>query len=453
MSQTDKTTMIKRLSLYLLGLIITFLLIVKAINLSIFDEQPSEGVTQVMKPYQMPPASQNAYFYLFGMQSAASRDPHSTGQRLEERYRHNRDNLGKDELSDDDYNEILGATGLDKEWTERFERCRSRTEEGCLQKILTQLDDLNFEAPRLSLMLERYQTLIKFRDYSFPNGFTFYSPLPGYAAPMSLQQLTLAKAFQSGLSTRFISAVDKDLRFWRMILDKGSSLIDKMVAIAAIWNDLKYLSDFMNLRELNDSDKEQLANILTGLSAQEKDISEAFILEAASMYRQLENISDEELESFFESSNWLMNQLIQINATNNDHYRLFLAPILELSKLDSQAFYKSLPEGSSKFEDRVKLSLSPSNLYNLGGKLLLQNSGWMASDYIARVHDLNGMFALVSLQLSLDGLSDDSIASTINSSQYRNPYTGKPFTYNETTKELGFECMNKESSCKIKLSH
>ena len=442
---------LKHIPLLLIGLILAFCLLVWTINLSIFDEEPSAGVQQTLKPHEMPQTDENAYFFLFGFEASADKAPHSAGQSLQQRYEKNRDVLGKDELLADDYAEILGGVGKDKVWLESFERCRSRTDDDCFERAIAQLEKLDFESARLSLMLKRYDALVQYRDFAYPHGFTFYSPIPGYATPLALQQITLARSAQYKSTSLFLDTVEKDLAFWRMLLSKGSSLIDKMVAIAAIWNDLKFLSAYFNTTDMNDAEREKVLEILSDLNAEEVDISEAFVFEARSMYHQLENLTADELESFFESSSWFMGQMIQTNATNNSHYELYLKPLLDLSKLTSEEFYIALPEGASKFEEGLKVSLSPGNLYNLGGKVLLQNSGWMASDYIARVHDLSGMFSLVKLQLSLKGFPKEEWPSIIAGSQYKNPYNNHPFEWDLEKAQLGFKCMNEGSSCAIKL--
>ena len=83
--------------------------------------------------------------------------------------------------------------------------------------------------------------------------------------------------------------------------------------------------------------------------------------------------------------------------------------------------------------------------------MLLNISIWSPTDYIARVHDLNGMISLVKLQLQLKDSAKDAVSSLINQSAIKNPYTGKAMDYDAENNWLGFDCLGKSAQCRVKL--
>lgn len=143
--------------------------------------------------------------------------------------------------------------------------------------------------------------------------------------------------------------------------------------------------------------------------------------------------------------------LFQPNATNNKHFQYLLKPVTEIGKLNKAEFYALINSNKIDLNKSFEVSISPTSLYNLGGKLLLPASIWSPTDYIARVHDVNGMFDLVKLQLSLKNIPQEDIQLSINNSTIKNPYTNLPMSFNRENQSLGFECLDKHSLCQILL--
>ncbi|MCW8879604.1 MAG: hypothetical protein OQK04_07245 [Kangiellaceae bacterium] len=442
----QKLSLVKKSIIGLVGLIVFFVFILWLINLEVFDEAPSAGVQSVVQPHQMPASNENGFIYLFGMNTANEREPTESGKKLISRIMTNREKRGSDNLLETDYLEILGGKHFDKGWTEPFERCRSRTEYGCLQKLTEQIKTYTGDEARLEVMSARYQTLLGFKTYVTANKPSVTTPIASYAPAMTLQQITAAELYHNKDYDGFTHQIIKDIKFWRMLLSGRNMLIDKMVAIAALWNDIQYISEGLRNNIFDQTQKALLTQSLANLSLDEWDISESFELEAQSLYFMLEGLRD-----LPESGSWLNFSLLQPNATKNFHYDKYLKPIMKLSKLNSYDFYRELMKRPQAYNDSLDLGLSPSNLYNLGGKMLLTNSGWALTSYISRVHDLNGMISLVRLQMEIEKSPNQSTKVIVENSTIRNPYQDKPMDYDPEENWLGFDCMNKESSCRIKL--
>ncbi len=164
-------------------------------------------------------------------------------------------------------------------------------------------------------------------------------------------------------------------------------------------------------------------------------------------------VSNFEEEGNFQSGSWFF----QPNSTINTYHQYFTAPLINMPKLSVREFYNRIkPDATGQsdccfreFENMV--SFSPASLYNIGGKMLLSTSPFGAQDYIARVHDLNGVISLVGLQLQLKDVSEETIGDRISRSNITNPYTREPMIYDKENNWAGFECLNEDSFCKIRL--
>lgn len=445
--------LIKKLLLAALSVFLTFAFIITLVNLPIFDEELSPEVTETLKQVKMPPVSENAFFAIWGLSASNNKNMVDTGSALITRYRENREQKNLDEITAEDYAEILGGANLDTSWEDEYEWCTARKKFGCAAKLASQLENKPIDNPRLILMLERYEQITQMSNYQHIDHLTFASPLPPYGMLMKLRRLKMANVLYSETSSKLIQRFKQDLIFWKMILKNRDTLIDKMVAVASIWSDLQILSEFLKTRsDISVNDLQLIDNMLSPLSPQELDISNAFEFEQQAFYNSLTSNNSELLESAFNLSSTPISWLIQPNATINDYQEYFVQPVNQLNDLSSKEFYKAINRTSCCFKELETLvSFSPTSFYNLGGKLILSKSLFGAQDYIARVHDLNGVISLVRLQLQIKKYPDRSIGELINHSEITNPYTGESLIYDKNDNWLGFECLNKGSFCKIKI--
>ncbi|MET1255765.1 hypothetical protein [Aliikangiella maris] len=439
---------IAKYSLYVLAITLIFILSVLLINTQAFDEKSSPAVNLVMQPQDRISPQYNAYFYFLGLLASNAQDPHEAGQKLQQKYVDNREKLGLDQLSASDSTKILQISETES-WFTQFERCHARTQHFCFQQSLNNIKALDFNSPRLIQMLKRYARLTDYQDYQSPDKMTFASPIPAFGYALSLQQISLAHQFSTLEFDSFLIAIEKDINFWRTLLLKSDILIVKMVAIAAIWYDVRYLSNIISQHHLSSVQVENIQQLLRPLNNKELDLSNAFRLEAQTLYNQLAKLSRQNLQEIYGIKISFFDSMIQVHATQNLHFERYLSPMLVLSKLNSSAFYDAVQQGKTEHVTEQWFSLSPSNLYNPGGKLLLQNINWSPSDYIARMHDMNGMFNLVKLQLELKNQSEFQPLQWVNDSAYRNIYTLEPLIFNEQKQTLEFECLSKKSLCSI----
>ncbi len=119
--------------------------------------------------------------------------------------------------------------------------------------------------------------------------------------------------------------------------------------------------------------------------------------------------------------------------------------------MSSTEFYQFINSQQYTKEFAPPFNWSPTTLYNPMGKLLVGYSIPAYTDYISRAHDLNGLFYLLKLQIEIALSPDQPVEKVISQSQYTNPYTLEPMSYNQDAHSIYFECMDKTSRCELSL--
>lgn len=431
---------IKKPALYLFSLILLFVSTVFFINTPLFDEELEPELKKILQPVKEIAPQTNAYIALMGLPAADEKAIIEVGQQLTARYLHNRDKLHQDELSAQDTQEILGGQDLDSSWRNQYTACKARQETNCLNKIQAQILAKPMTNTRYAVMLQRYQQILEMQQFQELQSATFASPIPQYVLPMSLAKIHLAQLALESDPLIFLTAMQKDMAFWRLVLSQSTTLISKMIATAAIWNDLGYLSDYLQNRKLSAEHLALAQQLLTPLNQQELSVEPAMAGEFrgfASEYKQARQA-------------WWNNIGFQVNATLNSKYRTISRTEFALSKLPAAQFAKSMSDDIYNLPSQ--LTWSPASLYNYTGKLLLQLGTPTVIDYIARIHDLNGMLSLVRLQLALTEVPRDEVEALVKSSAIKNPYTNQPMQWDKSKATLQFTCLSKQAVCQVKLA-
>jgi hypothetical protein len=442
----------KKLGVAIGATFLLFILILTFANFKSFDEPLSAEVTQALLAQKMPADRNNAYVAIWGLTAANDKDMLSAGRAILKRYQVNQAQRGKDELTEQDYQEILANKGLDKTWQSKIDNCHVRKHQDCSLKLARQMAQQPIESPRLDLLMQRYQRIKSLNDYQNINHLTFATPLPPFGPLLGLTKLSQAKALNNYNPSEFIAYLSTELKFWRMLLSQGDTIMDKMIANVGYRINLAATSNFLSSNTtLSKPQIAKLKQLLSPLSPSELDISEAFLFEEKAFYNTLKNIDADQLKEAFGLSSSPMAWLIQPNATINDYHELFVKKIQQLGALDTAQFAKAitLKKGDSCcFEEMRDLSsISFSALYNLGGKSLLTATLFNGQDYLARIHDLNGMIGLTQLQLSL--IEDKVTANSWLDSN--TSILGHSIVYHQQANSIEFDCLDKHSVCKVQL--
>jgi hypothetical protein len=455
----------------LCGLSIVFLVLLLLINLPVFDEDlhPDLVVPPLNDPVE--PLPNNAYAGLMGLRASPGQDFVAAGQALMERYLVNR-TFGNDRLTDEDYDELLGpdplVTGLLPE-----ESCRTPAGVCSLEQVSAMLRDGDYDRARMDLILQRYAALLALPAMQPMINPTLMTPAPGYQTARDAQKYSLAASYNSGSPTIFLNQVAADLKFWKMVVRGGPWMLDKMVAIASLWTDMQMLSEYMATHELSAEDRALIASFLVPLSSEELDISDAFMAEAQSIRNTLEYLRAHPDDPWAVIDNRLQLQLTLTNATANQNYTEVLQPVIAVSKLSRRDYERAIntPEYQASPQGRAQpgvyistayrlgsrqLGLSPRNLYNLGGKLLLGEPTWYgAYTYVGRMHDINTMMLAVKLQFELKGTAPELLPEALRNASSTPPYSDVTFNYDTEDGWLAFDCFDPPSRnalrCRVQL--
>ncbi len=446
----------------IISLPIAFLFITWFVNLAVFDEELAPELVGIVSPIKIPAQQGNAYFAMWGISTAADKDMLDSGLRLLERYLESRGDMEAGPYTESDYTEILGSARPDEEWLEEFS-CNARTQYGCLSKTRASLKTISMTSQRARVMMDRHQQILLMPVFQAWADHSFTSPLPSYGTTLKLSQLKLASLYDSGLTSDFLQQLAIDMRFWKMMLADGFLLIDKMFAVAAIWTDIQYLSEYLIEHDLNEADHELVTTLLQALTNDELNIAEAFVAEQRSLFTTLQ-LNEQSLPGF---GPLVAPWLIQNNATQNAYYKYITGPVIYLSGLSGAEFFEQTPLREQKNRNREDAhgreavenmtSLWPGTLYNLGGKVLLSKLLGYPADYIARIHDLNSMIGLVKVQLSLKTenavLIEQEIGKLNSDAQLlTNQFAGRKLSFDLQDGWLGFDCQYQRSVCKIMLN-
>lgn len=417
-----------------------FICTVIVANLSLFDERLNPKITAINQANPQNSVDGNAYYAIMGITAVADKKIADAGRELLERYKQNRKN-DDDSLNQNDYTEILG--GDDKSWQNKYgDYLGCSKKHGCLIRLSEQLKSMPINDTRLTLMLQRYDSIIRMPNFSNFNDITVGTPMPEYGVFLKLSQLKLASLYNFELKSTFLSQIKTNFEFWKMLLVDSEMLLDKMVALRGIRNDLHYLSEYIQNNEISEQQFSFINSFLKPMTKAELDISESFTSESRTIFKWIDSIDSTTFN--FDAL------LLQANASKNSYYKYFTEPLIKLSQLSVKDFVKELGHQES-LQIESLLGFSPSSLYNYSGKALVTENFCNCWNYIARGHDFNNIINLVKLQLNLKKLGLEDIQQAVLNSKIINPYTDKAYNFDRNGNWLQFDCLETSSKCQVKL--
>jgi hypothetical protein len=414
-------------------------------NLSIFDETLLPEITERLGNPPNPNINGNAIYSLYGISAATGKDPDAVGksviQSLQSKHAKGEfANLNRDERTA----LYSGDEKWDAEWQAAYPAadCTPRKQTNCFSELTADVKQTPLTHPRLIAQLERYHRIIQLPHLIEETRLMDYtSPVPNYSLLMQLGKLSQAYAYQThGLDELLINS-ETDMRFWRMALADSHTTLGRMVAIASLYRNLAALSYTIKQQsELSSAQLQQLQALLKPLTTQEVSLEKVLVSELRFGAENWQTAP----KAIPEGESIILWTLTQPVAATNWFYRQTLKPAFALNQMSAMKFYEHAQTPTTA------LAFSRFNPYNLGGKINLAKN-WQYAPYIGRAHDLAGIYSLVALQLELKTIARENWPATITSSQYKNPYTKKPFDYNATANSLGFSCFSAADICEISL--
>lgn len=436
---------IKKTFLYLFGFAFALLAFTIIINMPVFDEELLSEVQAIKEIKAQPFSEDNAYPALYAINSASGANLMDASKIIRDHLNNQIVKTGTDFLSGKDNKNLIGK-GHDDSWNSTFNYCNSRKESGCMIAMAKDLISNPITDQRLLSQLQRYEALLDYSTYSDARQGDMASLIPAFGLIFNLQKFYLTEAFTNKTTNDYLSAWQKDMAFWRMISSHSHMLITKMIAIAAIRTNMDSLSTAIKQGTLSFEQLAQLQANIETLAHNEFDLSTTFEFEFKYVMNTLDR---EESDKSIGMTEWI--NFYQPKATLNFNYLHVTKVLKKISALKTQAYYQ-YQESAQYQSDMSAITLwSPTMLYNPTGKLMVSYAFPAYNDYIGRGHDLNGMFYLLKLQIEIALNPEQDIEQVIAQSQYTNPYTLEPMSYNKDSHSIYFDCMDKHSICELSL--
>ena len=422
--------MLKRLAKWTLGGAAA--LVVLAVAMNAFDEDVHPEVKAYLEA--RPPAvpdERNGYFHVVGL-AVEGAEPHAAGQsyiaaiaEAQERRLAGQE-VQWPELGPHLPIELKGAGEL----------CLMESGAPCLQRVRADPAGARKLLAEHALLLERYRALLEYPDYLETQQLRHYeAPMPGYLPLVAGQRLFHVQAalrLEEGKAIQVAYDLERSVKLSRRMLAGSATLLGKMLAAAHARRAALFLSQM--LPALARADRKALAAVartLAPLAPAERSLVPAYRAElamAASAAHACES-----------SEGSLMCYFFQPNATLNRDYFSFHKPFLEMEGAPAHRFDEL--RGASPAAAALPWW---SMLYNPTGKVMLAAAGGSGPwNYAARLHDVDALFRVVSLQAligerELDANEvPDFLAGNVKS--YGDPYSAKAMGWDAARRQLYFE--------------
>jgi hypothetical protein len=265
-----------------------------------------------------------------------------------------------------------------------------------------------------------------------------------------LNRASIGLRAHAGDTHAALLALQRDTRFWRMVMAESRTLFSKMLAVNNVRRNMQLLSEISDARALSAGDAKIARAILAPFNEAEFDFERPARDQFSYVQVIVNRMSASELLAA-ESMWWDLaaRPLFQKNATLNFEYDRFS----RMGKL-SQASFPELATRMS-YENLEKEFAAPGmslgSVYNPIGKVLASMSGVDGiTNYLVRIRNLEPLRRLVSLQLSARerGIAGGKLEKFLAASHeaLRNPYNGEPAAWDAQNRSLYFMSLSERGS-------
>jgi hypothetical protein len=457
-------SMLKKISRFILWLLFSLMvvtllcyLVLVVINWS--DRPPGEAAIEMEKIHQNRPAvadDENSYFFILGFDGEKDQDPQLLGLQRAAWISNNKNHL-------ESYSSVALWNSYDFEGERsstivNLSQACQHTKRLCYQALRDAEVGATEWISKEAWLLERYQQLLlrtKIRE-DIPVDLSL--PIPQYQKILEAQKLLLIKTWMLARQGEVEQAGDllnRDFIFWRSVSKDADILITKMIAVTALKNHLIFSSQ-MN-RGLFNADQPIIQPESWEKPISKEELSYKRVLAGEWYFSR--NIIDVFSAEFFLSSDEyettvfdrvkmaILTPFFKKQDSLNRHaeYLGSLAASFEVS-LDS---YPTLVGREKKL---IEHTLNPEDsgishyVYNGVGKAMLTVASGHFENYILRTADVEGLRRLVILVMDLTekNLPPDQIEVAIKDHSLKNPYTNKPFLWNDEDKSIMFQGLEKD---------
>ena len=459
MTKTKKA--LKWTAIILASLLLGGPLLLAAINAFDEDLRPEAIAFADFSGEEVPP-EQNGYYAWVGLRAPVGENPHVRGVQVVAQVNEKLDAMPRDVT---DVDAILGAKTL--KYTNSLASLCGRDATGCLDRYRAKSADIEKQVRDNKVLLERYRALYRYPHFHETIKPRYYAPL--FYEASSVRGLARAQHTLHALRGDHLLALRQlrdDTQFWRRILIDSRSLVGKMIAVAAIRVNAQIISEIVARYPADKSALALAAHAVQPLTAQERDLTNAYRNEHAWIMHFFTTLPAElralpverrtpcTAESIYDCviEKLTTTFLFKPHATVNRSFEDF-SETAGRSKLPASEFLKQTNEKQAS--DRYDWGWLSSwhFAYNPIGKILNTHPGSAYDSYTGRIHNLDGFLRLVSLSLAAkqQSVRDADMPAFLASTQpnLRSPYTSDPMLWDTGSRTIYFNGMGEGPGDKL----
>lgn len=419
------------------------------INSKPFDETLNAELKAYLSQYPKSDVHDNAFTSMYGLVADPSKDMRQVGASVVEALKGKREQGQAVMLSEHEMLSLTGERLVDSHWRAHFTAldCLPGTFSMCWPELIKDVRVKALGDESVRILVARYEQIISMPHHVEFAEMDMHSPLPPYNELLAIGKLRLAELIAQGDDAKAMALLEKEMRFWRMVLHDSQSVIGKMVAVRGLSDRIQFISQIILARsEVEQRNIDKIVALITPLTREELDISEAVLHELRVVYSMHELNSVVDHGKIGEA---LITWTTQKNASYNTYFEQFVKPTMALSKRDSPSFKRERALFRVGLNNASRTFLP--NMYNPGGELVVSELYYDESPYIARVHDVNGMLLLLNLKVEILKNTHLNTEDIVRHSRFKNPFSNEEFVVSKDTKTLSFTCESDFSQCAIQL--
>lgn len=427
---------LKLLGKILAALFVLFIVVVLAfVVINSSDKPPSQTALEFQQAYDnRKPVSEadNGYIYLAGFDAASDEAPEAVGAK---RIKFSKDFIKGLESNNKDIfrAEYNPEEAFIKEVKTVFDQC------AVINKVC--IEEINKNSARIvewsqaeALIGGRYTKLITHSSWLELVPMDMNLPTPTFGLVLKAQRLAFIQelaASEPQHPDRVVELLNKDLRFWRVVLRDTDMLIGKMVAAAAIKNNFLWTNQF-----LLSLDQNKRSSVIPSVAQQtftdeELSLRRSLIGEWIFTSKAYDKTEKMHLNKFPDklASDLLFKRQDTINRSATAFKNLIDAQNTSIADFETgvTAQKTSNQQLNSTYSSFSYYLMNP---YNPVGKILLAVAAPAYDNYSARAKDLE-VFRR-GLLASIEYMKSESGANI----QYSSPYKTKPFVINQQERTI-----------------
>lgn len=419
-------------------LLLAYVVFVLLINLR--DKPPSAAAVEFEQAWNnRPPVDDenNGYLFLLGFDVAENQDPRAIGLARVEWSKSAIASLTEDSLDfpQPSYNLY---EHLPVKFAELVNLCRDITHR-CMIAIAENRALINEWQNNHNWVNNRYRQLITHKGWLELSALDIRLPLPKYAEVMQAQRIMFMSAFTANpptLNLEFGKLLDRDLQFWRRVLQNTDTLIAKMIAVSAIKNNFLWANHFLlgGGRLLSSASHYQV------FSKDEMSMYRCFIGEWQFAYTSYQRQFDKQLTKT--SEKLLMGLAHKKQDTINQMAERLKKILKNLEVPAAQleaalAAHEQALQQESAAQTKLNFLAKP---YNVVGQILVNVATPAYGNYVVRTQNLEAFRR--GLLLSAEKMDAQPIVDSVLAS----PYPNKPFVVDEQQRSITVTGLGKNNA-------